>query len=213
LDKAYIRVLSQPNLESPVLLVGLPGIGNIGVIAARLLIEFSHAEPFVEMYSPVLPDYTTVNENGLCSLLRYRFFASKRGRDLLILLGDAQPPIEDFSAYYEVCGEILDFIGELGCKRIITVYGFPAIYAQRTIYVAGTSREFVSECVSMGAKVYGGGRIVGIPGLLLGLARVRGINGVCLLSPAVNLAADREATLNLCGFLRKLLRLDEEDIV
>ena len=211
MDKAYIKVLYQPNLENPILVAGLPGLGNVGVMVARLLTEHIHAKLFAELYSPVLPDYTRTDENGLCSLLCFRFFTSEENRRLLILIGDAQPPAEDISAYYEICGDILDFVSKIGCKFIITVDGVPVTYAQRVIYVAGTSKRTAEKYALMGAKVYTNGKIIGIPGLLLGLAKIRGISGICLLSPILDLISDQEATFNAYKFLRKILGSGSEN--
>ena len=37
MDKPYLRKLSEPTLENPVFVQGLPGFGNVGRIAAHLL--------------------------------------------------------------------------------------------------------------------------------------------------------------------------------
>ncbi|MEM1990924.1 MAG: PAC2 family protein [Candidatus Bathyarchaeia archaeon] len=213
MKKPYLNILSRPNIRKSVLVAGLPGAGNVGVLTANLLGESLNAELIAELYSPVLPDYTVVNADGLCSLLKYSFFASNTEIGLLILVGDAQPPIEDIPAYYEICSDILDFTSEFGCEFIITLDGFPSMYAQKGVYIAGTSKNIVSEYASMGAEVYTGGRILGVPGLLLGLAKIRGIKGICLLSPALDLVADQEAAFNLYRFLRKILRLGIEKTI
>lgn len=209
MNKAYVRMLYQLNLENPILVAGLPGLGNVGVMVARLLTEHTHARLFAELYSPVLPDYTRIDEDGLCSLLNCRFFVSEG--DLLILISDAQPLAEDIPAYYEICGDILDFVSENGCKFIITVDGIPATYAHRAIYIAGTSRNIVEKYALMGAKVYTGGKIMGMSGLLLGLAKIRRISGICLLSPILDLISDQEAAFNAYKFLRKVLGLGSEN--
>ncbi len=48
LEKPVFRVLSKPVFEKPVLVEGLPGFGNVGRLAARLLIEFTRGEVFAE---------------------------------------------------------------------------------------------------------------------------------------------------------------------
>ena len=57
MDKPYFREIFSPTLENPVFVQGLPGFGNVGRIAAHLLIKFSEARPFAELYSPSFPDY------------------------------------------------------------------------------------------------------------------------------------------------------------
>ena len=60
MDKPYLRKLSNPPLENPIFVQGLPGFGNVGRIAAHLLIKFFDAKPFAELYSPTFPDYVSI---------------------------------------------------------------------------------------------------------------------------------------------------------
>ena len=208
MDQTYIRVHSRPKLEDPILVVGLPGIGNIGKIVAGLLIESSHAELFAELYSPSFPDYALIDKKGICRPPRYELYASKTSKNLVILTGDSQPPLEDIPAHYEVCGDVLDFVTELSCKVLITVGGAPSPQRTKEIYVAATSKKDAKECVENGAAIYKGGRIVGAAGLLLGLSKKRGLRGVCLLGSTLGLTADREAATRLHKFLRRMLGTD-----
>jgi proteasome assembly chaperone (PAC2) family protein len=208
MNQTYFRVHFQPKLEEPILVVGLPGIGNIGKIVAGLLIESSHMELFAELYSPTFPDYALIDKEGVCRPPRYEFYGSKEGRSLVVLTGDSQPPLEDIPAHYEVCGDVLDFVAELGCKFIVTVGGAPSPRRTKEIFVAGTSRKHVEEYLGKDTTVYKGGRIVGAAGLLLGLAKKRGLRGVCLLGSTLGLTADREAASRLYRLLRRLLGTD-----
>lgn len=205
MNNPYIRMLFKPILRRPILIAGLPSIGDIGVNVARFLAEFFNAEIFAELYAPTLPDYVNVDEDGLCSLPKYNFLASKLETNLMILIGETLPPIEDLPSYYEICGSIVDFIKDFSCSFIITLDGFPATYMRGDIYVAGTSEKIALEYASLGAKIYSNRRIIGLPGLLLGIAKIHGIDGICLLSPVANLVSDQEAALNLYEFLRKIL--------
>ena len=205
MNNPYIRMLFKPILKNPVLVAGLPSVGNVGVNVTRFLAESSNAELFAELYAPTLPDYVNVRDGGLCSLPKYDFLASKLEANLMILIGETQPPIEDLSSYYEICGSILDFIKDFNCSFIVTLDGFPSTFIQKDVYVAGTSDKIALEYASLGAKVYSKKRIVGLSGLLLGMAKLHGIEGICLLSPVTNLVSDQEAALNIYEFLRKAL--------
>lgn len=211
MNQTYIRMHSRPKLEDPVLVAGLPGIGNIGKIVAGLLIESSHAELFAELYSPSFPDYALIDKEGICRPPRYEFYASKAGKNLMILTGDSQPPLEDIPAHYEVCDDVLDFATSLGCKFIITVGGAPSPHRTKEIYVAATSRKQAKECLEKEVTIYKGGRIVGAAGLLLGLAKKRGLKGICLLGSTLGLTADREAALRLYKFLGRILGTDIQE--
>jgi len=198
-------MLSQPKLVNPVLIAGLPSIGDIGRIAAKLLYEFLRAELFAELYSPILPDYVLIDKKGVCHPPKYEFYASTKSPNLIVLIGDSQPALEDIPAHYELCNDILDFASNLGCKSIITLAGAPTTQPTKEIHVAATSKKLAKEYVENGAVTYKGGRIIGEPGLLLGLAEKRALKGVCLLGSTPGLTADREAAFRVYRLLRKVL--------
>jgi proteasome assembly chaperone (PAC2) family protein len=208
MKQTYIRTLSQPKLVSPVLIVGLPSIGDIGRMAARLLCEFLGAELFAELYSPTLPDCVFIDKKGVCHPPKYEFYASAKSSNLVILTGDSQPALEEIPAHYELCSDILCFVSSLGCKSIITLAGAPTTEPTKEIYVATTSKKLAKEYVENGAIAYKGGRIIGAPGLLLGLAEKMGLKGVCLLGSTPSLTADREAAFRIYRLLRKVLGTD-----
>ena len=79
MDKAYLRKLSNPTLENPFFIQGLPGFGNVGRIAAHLLIKFCDAKPFAELYSPSFPDYVSINAKGICSFAAVRVLLCSYG--------------------------------------------------------------------------------------------------------------------------------------
>ncbi|RLI41821.1 proteasome assembly chaperone family protein [Candidatus Bathyarchaeota archaeon] len=211
MDKTYFHNLFHPKLEEPVFVEGLPGFGNVGKIAARLLIKLTKAKLFTELYSPSLPDYVIVNANGICRPPRYEFYASStRKPSFIILTGDAQPSLNDLVAHYKLCGEILDFAEEYGSKFIITIGGVPMPNPAGEVYVAATSKKLAIELMEKGAALYGGGRIMGATGLLLGIAKSRGWKGACLLGATTGLKADKKAALLVFNFLKKMLRIETE---
>ena len=195
METSQIDQRFQPELQNPILLEGLPGFGNVGKIAAQLACKTTEAKLFAEYYSPLFPDYVTVDDEGVCYPPRFTFYAAspKSRLNTIILTGDAQPSLDNVVAYYDVCEEILDYVQKLGCKLIVTVGGLPISGEKRKVYVAATSEELVLKVMDKGGIIYGGGRIMGATGLLLGLGKKRGINGVCLLGSTDGLGPDREA--------------------
>jgi len=205
-DKPYLNLSFEPTLENPIFVQGLPGFGNIGKIAAYLLIKFCGAKPFAELYSPSFPDYVSVNSKGVCRLPRYEFHAAPMEKnDFVIMTGDTQPSFDDVVAHYEVCSEILDFIGKYDCGFIITIGGVPISEDKAQVYVAATSPRLATEFMEKGAVIYSKGRIMGATGLMLGLAKERGLEGLCLLGTTTGFSTDRGAGFSVFKFLMKAL--------
>jgi proteasome assembly chaperone (PAC2) family protein len=206
MDKAYLRSLSNPTLENPTFVQGLPGFGNVGRIAAHLLIKFFEAKPFAELYSPSFPDYVSINSKGICHLPRYEFYyAPMEKNNLVIMTGEIQPSFDDVVAHYQVCDEVIDFVETLGCHFIITMGGIPITEEKAQIYIAATSPRLAAEFMEKGAVIYSKGRIVGGTGLTLALAKERKLEGVSLLGTTTGFKADREAGFLVFKFLMKAL--------
>lgn len=185
---------------------GLPGFGNVGKIAAQLLIKFCGAKPFVEMYSPSFPDYVSINSKGICHLPRYEFYAAPMEKnDFIVMTGDTQPSFDDVVAHYTICGEVMDFIKKQGCNFIVTIGGMPITEEKAQVYVAATSPRLAQEFMDKGAVIYSKGRIVGATGLMLGLAKENKMEGVCLLGSTNGFTADRGAGFSVFKFLMKAL--------
>jgi len=206
MDKPYFRQIFNPVLENPIFVQGLPGFGNVGKIAAYLLIKFCGAKPFAELYSPSFPDYLSVNSKGICRLPRYEFYAAPMEKnDFVIMTGDTQPSFDDVVAHYELCSEILDFVEKYYCGFIITIGGVPMSEDKAQVYVAATSPRLAAEFMEKGAVIYSKGRILGATGLMLGLAKERGLEGLCLLGTTSGFSADRGAGFSVFKFLMKAL--------
>jgi len=185
---------------------GLPGFGNVGKIAAQLLIKFCGAKPFVEMYSPSFPDYVSINSKGICHLPRYEFYAAPMEKnDFVVMTGDTQPSFDDVVAHYTICGEVMDFIKKQGCNFIVTIGGMPITEEKAQVYVAATSPRLAQEFMDKGAVIYSKGRIVGATGLMLGLAKENKMEGICLLGSTSGFTADRGAGFSVFKFLMKAL--------
>jgi proteasome assembly chaperone (PAC2) family protein len=206
MDKPYLREIFNPALESPIFVQGLPGFGNVGRIAAHMLIKFTQAKPFAELYSPSFPDYVAVSSKGICHLPRYEFFSAPMEKNnFIIMTGETQPSFDDVVAHYRICSEILDFVQKQGCRFIITIGGVPINEDKAEVYVAATSPRLAAEFMEKGAVIYSKGRIVGGTGLTLALAKQRGLEGICLLGATTGFKADRGAGFLAFKFLMKTL--------
>jgi hypothetical protein len=206
LEKPYFRQLSSPVLEEPIFVQGLPGFGNVGKIAAYLLLKFCGAKPFAELYSPYFPDYVSISSKGICRLPRYEFYAAPMEKnDFIIMTGDTQPSFDDVAAHYRLCGETLDFVEKQGCSFLVTMGGVPITEEKSQVYVAATSPRLALEFMEKGGVIYSKGRIVGATGLTLALAKERGLEGICLLGATTGFKADRGAGFSVFKFLMKAL--------
>jgi len=177
----------MPELRNAVLIEGLPGIGNVGKVAADFLIDELKAVKIMEFLSYSMPHSVFVNEKNLVELPSIELYLKRmKKRDILILTGDIQPIDEESS--YEFSEKILDIMQEVKGKEIITLGGIGLAEEPNTpkIFCTGTSKKIIREYkekTSINDKIYGVvGPIVGVSGLLLGLAKRRKMEAITLLS-------------------------------
>jgi len=195
MEKTTVNILSKPKLKAPVLIEGLPGMGYAGKLAAEHLLEELHAKKFAELRSPHFPHHVVVKADGTLKPLRNEFYwARTNGRDVIILVGDVQPISSE--GHYEVVESILDVAEQFNVKQLFTLGGYATGKYSRTkprVVGVGDSallEKFRTHGVTMEK---GGGPIIGAAGLLLGLGRLRGMRGVCLLGETHGMVVDHRA--------------------
>ncbi|MFH1669492.1 MAG: PAC2 family protein [Candidatus Woesearchaeota archaeon] len=177
-----------PKLNKPILIIGLPGIANVGKISADFIIDEVKAKKTFNIFSYDLPNSVFVNDKNLVELPTIEMYHRKRNGkgDLLILTGDVQPAEERSS--YEFCEAVLDTAEKLGVKLIITLggIGLAEVPKKPQVFCTGNSKDMItrfSKGINLNEKLYGiVGPIIGVSGLLIGLAAKRKIDAVCLLA-------------------------------
>src|SRR2546428_14056541 len=87
-----IRSLANPNLEAPTSSGGLPGMGNVGKLAAEHLKDELKGVKFAEIFSKYFPPQVLVQDDGQVKLVNNEMHYVKRnnGTDLILLTGDYQ---------------------------------------------------------------------------------------------------------------------------
>ena len=69
-----VKQISKPELKNPILIEGLPGIGNVGKIAADFVVDNLKAKKFLEITSNSFPNSVFVNEKNLIDLPKIEFY-------------------------------------------------------------------------------------------------------------------------------------------
>jgi uncharacterized protein (TIGR00162 family) len=184
--KSYAK---KPSLKSPILVEGLPGIGNVGKVAVDFIVDKVGAKPLCSFHSHSLPHSVFVNEENLVQLpsieIYYRKYKGKR-HDLLFLVGDIQP-IDEVSCH-EFSEKVLDILNDFKGREVITIggIGLNEIPDKPKVYCTANNKKIIKKYrngTKLNDKLYGVvGPIVGVSGLLIGLATPRKISGISFLA-------------------------------
>lgn len=181
-----VKQFSNPELKNPILIEGLPGIGNVGKIAVDFIIASLKAKRFIEIYSKTFPNSVFVSENNLINLPTINLYYKKiKHKDLIFLVGDVQPL--DESACYEFCNLILDIFKKYKGKEIITLggIGMSKIPKNPIVYCTANNYEIIKKYKTkeLNDKIFGTvGHITGVTGLLVGLAGKHNVPSIALLA-------------------------------
>jgi hypothetical protein len=197
-----VRLYAEPKLHEPEMVACWPGIGNAGLIAVDTLRGQLGAEQMgeVEGWHFFYPSKLVI-KGGLLAEMRFpstRIYYSKPdGRGVLFVIGEEQPT-EGGAMYatgrkaYEMGNLVLDVAEKFGCRRIYTSGAAvslthhslrPRVWAVTTGGKLNDELRRYGNVVLMSEAIASeeGGSITGLNGLLLGLARKRGFEAVCLM--------------------------------
>lgn len=181
---SHLNYLARPRLKRPALVAGLPGIANIGKLAAEYLIHRLKAVKFVELYSEYFPEWA-IQEDGALKTLKMNFFHTRPTglkHDLVLATADAQAATP--MGQYVLTGEILDFAEKQGVETVATMAAYvlsPDETRDGKVVGAASDQGMTKLLRERGVEILDGGTIVGMNGLLPALAAARGMRGFCLL--------------------------------
>jgi len=184
------------------MIVGWPGIGNVGIITVETLRQVVQAEELgeIEPWDFFYPNKAVIRGSILTDIgfpSNKFYFKRLPARDLLFFVGEEQPATRE-SAYaegkraYEMANLVIDVAQKYACRRIYTSGAAIAVThhaLQPKVWAVANRGALLSELRSydntiLMSEVEGKGdqgSITGLNGLLIGAAKRRGIDGVCLM--------------------------------
>ncbi len=215
-----IKLFKRPKLRSPYMVAAWPGMGGVAIIAANCLRHQLGAEQFGEIdpYYFFSPAQVLIEDHliQVPELPESRFYSwdTDREHGLVIFIGSSQPERE-----YEFANRILDVAEEFQIIRIYTFASFPLFIhhsRQPRVWGTATNAELIEYLKGYRVQVMESGSIGGLNGLLLGVAKERGVEGVCLLgeipiyaTQVANPGASRAVLEVLIEMLDVEINLDE----
>jgi len=197
-----IRLHKMPEVENPVLIAGWPGIGNIGIIAVDTLRGMVSAEEFgeIEPWDFFYPKKVLIRNGELTDLefpTNKFYFKRTERKDLIFFIGEEQPA-QAGRAYaegkkaYQMANLVLDVALKSGCRRVYTSGAAvaPIHHTVRPrVWAVPNNESLVEEVRSYENTILmsdiegrgGQGNITGLNGLLLGVAKRRGMEAICVM--------------------------------
>jgi proteasome assembly chaperone (PAC2) family protein len=198
-----VKLFREPELHEPIMLAGWPGIGNIGLIAVNALKDILKAEELgeIESWNFFYPKKVLIS-SGLLRDLEFPtnkfYYRRMEKKDLIFFIGEEQAT-EAMRMYasgekaYQMANHVIDVALKFGCKRVYTSGACvsqthhqlkPRVCAVLSSEKLKNEAENYPNTVLMSEleeKGGGDGTITGLNGLLLAVAKKRGLEGMCLM--------------------------------
>ena len=198
-----IKLYKEPKLEKPDMICGWPGIGNIGIIAVDTLKGVLKAEELgeIEPWDFFEPRKVLIKK-GLLEDLEFPtnkfYYRRLPKKDLIFFIGEEQPTdggrmYATGEKAYQIANLVIDVAQKFGCQRVYTSGASVSPFAHHALkprVCAVVSSEKLAKEVKQYPNTIlfsetegreGEGMITGLNGLLLTVAKKRGMESICLM--------------------------------
>lgn len=178
-----------PKLNHPWLVAVWPGMGHVALSAGYYLLAKLGMHELAEFTASGLfdVDQIEVKQGRILPTQRprsrfYVWRAPEGHRDIVVFIGEAQPPL----GKYPFCESVIDYARDLGVEQVFTFAAMATqMHPERNSRVFGAATHDENLAVLKNPKwpveLLEEGHIGGLNGVLLGVAADKGMPGVCLL--------------------------------
>jgi len=181
-----LKIHTTPKLNKPTMIAALPDMGNVAGIGMDFLVRKLKAKLFAEIYAFWPPAVTY--EQGLVKYIQssYKFHYSQK-ENLVFFSGEFNP--SDPRRLYELCYEVVNMAKKL---RVGMLYSIGAMLRQPSptepkLFAATTNPKHLNlikkeKIELLSAK----GQITGFNGLVLGIAKEKNLDSICIMAEIDN---------------------------
>ena len=212
----HVILHRSPRLKKPIMLAAWPGVSDVALEVAAYLIDRLDAKEFAEIdptefFTPVgIQVQDNVVQVPVFPENKFYVIKTPKGKnDIIIFCGEAQPD----SNHYDLARVVLNVAERFKVRRIYTCAAAMVQHSvqKSRVLVAATDAELIPELKKYDITLVGDFQIRGLNGLLLGAARERGMEGVCILGETPQYAAEMPnpiASYAVLGSLSQILGLE-----
>lgn len=208
-----IRYDSRPALKSPILIEGLPGVGNVGKIAVDRMSEKLNARRIARIHSEDLPPQVMVSEDNTFKMASNELWLVEdvNGHDLVFLRGDYQGTSQP--GQYTLSETVFRMILEHDPSMIITLggYGTGGVVMEPRVIATVSDTSFKPRLEECGIIFNPGeppGGIVGAAAMLIGMGDLYGIDSICMMGETSGFIQDSKSARNVMACINRFLGIE-----
>lgn len=211
--KKFIKLYAKPKLKSPVMLAAWPGVGNVSMVVANYLLDKLDFRDLAEIdasyfFDPigVLAREHLIETPQFPQSHFYYWKNRKSENDIILFIGDDQPDVK----IYDFAGCVLD-LGEIfGVDRVYTCAAAMTnihFTEQPKVWAVATNKKMANELKQYDLLQKGSIHIAGLNGLLLGLAKERDLDGVCIMTEVPSQTSRMENPMAALAILNTIMKV------
>ena len=194
--------LVETETNGEMLLVAMPGIGDVGKLAIDAVNSELDAEPIARLLHPALPPLAILDDDGLLApphILLSRIDLD--GKLVYTLTGNSQPMTPE--GQYEMATTILElFTG----GEILVLAGMSAGPERKEIFTICSSAQYRIELEAMGVDVRRDepkAGVIGMAALITAMSPIKNVKASCNIATTIGNSADPVAAQLLLETIRK----------
>ncbi len=212
----HVILHRTPRLKKPVMLAAWPGVSDVALEVAAYLLGKLDAKEFAELIP--MEFFTPVGIQVRDNVVQVpvfpenKFYVIKTPKDksdIIVFCGEAQPDRN----HYDLAKAVLDVAEKCKVKRVYTCAAAMVQHSvqKSRVLAAATDTLLIPELQKYGITLVGDFQIRGLNGLLLGAARERKMEGICILGETPQYAVEMPnpiASYAVLGALSQMLGLE-----
>ena len=194
--------LIETETSGEMLLVAMPGVGDVGKLAIDAVNSELDAEPIARLLHPALPPLATLDDNGL--LMPPHILLSRidlDGKTVYTLTGNAQPMSSE--GQFEMANKVLELFSG---GEILVLAGMSAGPDRKEIFTICSSADYRIELEKMGVDVRRDepkAGVIGMAALITAIGPIKNVKTSCTIATTVGNSADPVASQLLLETVRK----------
>ncbi len=202
-------------VKDGIFIEGMPGVGNVAMVAIGNLIEELKPLHFADLLTSHFNSIVLIKPNAEIQILKGSFYYLKAKRDVIIYFGDQQANTPEGT--FELINEILKYIKKIGVKEVLTFGGLqvseiinrpPKIYG--AVSEESLKKKYEKYGVIFDETSKRVGSIIGAIGMLAGYAKYYGLYGASFLVESVptHFVPDHRGAKALLELICKILEIE-----
>lgn len=203
---------SLPGSKFPTLICGFPGSGYVGKLAIDHLIHELNASHLADIYSNTFPPQVMIKPDGTVDLFKNAMFyhesPTSPSLNMMFLTGDSQPSNPD--SEYLLAETILEIASKFSVLHVYALAAYiTGVFVQKPrVFCTASDMESLRSINTPDIAVMDGGAITGMNGLIIGLAKLKGMRGTCLLGETSGYVVDAKASRSILEVLTRRLGIE-----